>query len=119
MSSLQNEYSDLAENLQAYFIQKDVKFWEISALKIQSGALYEFFKFSIFFASFLYRLLNFDATSFKYSKKESKNTLPTYNFSLYRISLAELAGLAKKSRKIGKTPLSYYKKMILYSLFVL
>ena len=68
--SLQNEYSELAENLQAYSTQKDVKFCKISALKRQSGALYEFFNFSIFFVSFFDRLLNFDAPSSKCSKDD-------------------------------------------------
>ena len=51
--SLQNEYSELTENFQAYFIQKDVKFCKISALKSLRGALYEFLGGFVFLKHYL------------------------------------------------------------------
>ena len=70
--SLQNVSSKLAEILQAYSILKVMILCKISAPKSESGALCEFFKFSLFFASFLAHLFNFDVPSPKCSKNYPK-----------------------------------------------
>ena len=66
--SLQSVSLKLAEILQTYSILKGMILCKISAPKSES----EFFKFSLFFASFLARLFNFDVSSPKSSEKISK-----------------------------------------------
>ena len=48
--SLQHMSLEFVENVQVFSILKIIKFCDMSALKIQSGALCGFFKFTIFLA---------------------------------------------------------------------
>ena len=50
--SLQNQYSELAENFQAYSIQKDVKFRKISAIKAKAAPFVNFPNFPFFLLRF-------------------------------------------------------------------
>ena len=107
--SLQNEYSVLAKNLQAYSILKVMKYCKISALQSQSSARYEFFKFSKFFASFLEHLLNFATPSSKFSKKN----IQKYIFDVKFPNLSNTAsriGLSIDKKPENRENLSIFKK---------
>ena len=90
---------------------KDMKLCKFSATKSYSGALCEYFKFSLFFASFLTRLFIFGATSPKAQKKNIQKYIFGVKFAALSNAVSRI-GLSSEEKPENRKNPSIFEEFI-------